>query len=48
MDGDQPIQTLPTQRADQSLQNALACGVRTGVLSTCRLIDAIARSTVVA
>ena len=29
-------------------QNALACGVRTGVLSTCRPIDTAARSTVVA
>jgi hypothetical protein len=43
---DQPVQALPTHRADQSpTKKAFACGVRTGVLSTRRLIEAIARST---
>jgi hypothetical protein len=48
VNGDQPVQTLPTHRADQSFANALACGVHTGVFSTCRAVDAIARSTVAA
>ena len=46
--GDEPVETLSTNGADQSFADALACGVRTGVLSTCRPIEAIARSTVAA
>jgi hypothetical protein len=45
---DQPIQTLRRIVPISRSQNALACGVRRAVVSTCRPIDAIARSTVAA
>ena len=39
---DQPIETLPTNRADQSLAERVRLGVRAGVFSTCRPIELIA------
>ncbi len=45
VEGDQPVQTLPTHRADQLLTEGVRLRSPTGVLSTRRPIDAIARST---
>jgi len=32
---DQPIETLPTYRADRSLAGAFACGIRAGICRLC-------------
>jgi hypothetical protein len=43
-----PLRLSQAANEVQYESSPLACGVRTGVLSTCRPIDAIARSTVAA
>ena len=45
VDGNQPVQTFPPDRPITRSQNALACGVRTGVFKTRSPIDRIAQST---
>jgi hypothetical protein len=46
MHRDQPVETLPTHRADQSLTEGVGLWCPRGVLSTWRPIDLIAWSTV--